>query len=108
MKQRYARKLLALGAALLVIGVSFTNTIRAGDNLDAESGGVIHDIFWDSRLFDGTPGFPGAILWHHNPAGIASGLNQAAFEERLENAFNAWDAVDTGISGTPLVPIVNF
>src|SRR5262245_58382539 len=108
MKPRSLRKLLTLGAALLTICVSFNSTIRAGDNLDAASGGVIHDIFWDSRMFDGTPGFPGAILWHHNRTGIASGLSATAFEARLENAFNTWDAVDTSILGAPLVPIVNF
>ena len=108
MKRRSARRFLALGALLAAIGGVFSSTIRAGDNLDVEFGGVIHDIFWDSRLFDGTAGFPGAILWFHNPAGLPAGMDRTAFEARVENAFNAWDAVDDGIAGTPLVPIVNF
>ena len=108
MRRRSVRRLLALGALVAAIGGWFSTAIRAGDNLDFESGGLIHDIFWDSRLFDGTPGFPSAILWFHNPAGMPAGLNQAAFEARVENAFNAWDAVDAAIPGALLVPIVNF
>jgi len=108
MRRRSAGGLLTLGAVLLTVGLLFTGTIRAGDNLDVASNGVIHDSFWDSRLFDGTPGFAGSILWFHNPAGMPTDVNQVAFEERIENAFNAWDAVDAGIPGVPLVPIINF
>ena len=61
--------------------------MRAGENLDFASGGQIRDTFWDSRLFDGTPGFPGAILWFHNPAGMPSDVTQAAFEARIEASF---------------------
>ncbi len=102
------KRLLTFVAVLLAVGVIFTGTMRAGDNLDVASNGVIHDSFWDSRLFDGTPGYPGAILWFHNPAGIPADVNQAAFEARIENAFNTWDAVDDGIPGAPLVPVINF
>lgn len=108
MKRRSRRRLLTISAVLMAIGVWFTGTIRAGDNLDFESGGQIRDMFWDSRLFDGTAGFPGAILWFHNPTGMPGGLSQTEFEARLEAGFNAWDAVDAGIPGAPLVPIVNL
>jgi hypothetical protein len=36
------------------------------------------------------------------------GLNQAEFEARMEAAFNTWKAVDDGIPGEPLIPVVNF
>ena len=108
MKRLAARRLLSISAMLIAGGVWFTGTTRASDNLDFLSAGAIRDTFWDSRLFDGTPGFPGAILWYHNPTGKPSGLSQTDFEARLETAFNTWDAVDTGVAGPPLVPIVNF
>ena len=108
MKRRSAGRLLTLGAVLLTVGLFLTGTIRAGDNLDFESDGVIRDSFWDSRLFDGTPGFPGAILWFHDPAGMPTAVNQTAFEARIEAGFNTWDAVDAGIPGAPIVPIVNL
>ncbi len=108
MKRLAARRLLSISAMLIAGGVWFTGTTRASDNLDFLIAGAIRDTFWDSRLFDGTPGFPGAILWYHNPTGKPSGLSQTDFEARLETAFNTWDAVDTGVAGPPLVPIVNF
>ena len=108
MERRFARALLTLGAVLVAIAVWFTGTIRAGDNLDFQSEGVIRDMFWDSRLFDGTPGFPGAIPWHHNPTGMPGGLSRTEFEARMEAGFNAWDAVDADMPEAPLVPIVNL
>jgi hypothetical protein len=108
MKRRSRQRLLTFTTVLMAIGAWFTGTIRAGDNLDFASGGLIRDMFWDSRLFDGTPGFSGAILWFHNPAGMPSGLSQTEFEARLEAGFDTWDAVDAGIPGAPLIPIVNF
>src|SRR5687767_3647045 len=107
MKRCAARARLTLSVVLIAGCVWFAGTTRASDNLDVLSDGVIRDAFWDSRLFDGTPGFPGAILWHHKPTGIRAGLNATEFEARLETAFNTWDAVDAGVA-PPLVPIVNF
>ena len=108
MKRRASRWFLTLGSLLIAVGVWFTGTVRAGDNLDFEYGGQIRDQFWDSRLFDGTFGFPGAIYWFHNPASMPGGLNQVAFEARMEAGFNAWEGVDDGLPEAPLVPIVNF
>jgi CARDB protein/matrixin len=108
MKRGTARGLLTLSALLIAGAVWFTATTRASDNLDFLSAGVIRDAFWDSRLFDGTPEFPGFILWYHKPTGKPTGVNQTEFEARLETAFDTWDAVDAGIAGPPLVPIVNF
>lgn len=102
------RGILTVTAMLIAGGVWFAGTTRASDNLDFLIAGAIRDTFWDSRLFDGTPEFPGFILWHHKPTGKPAGVNQTEFEARLETAFNTWDAVDDGIAGTPLVPIVNF
>ena len=99
---------LALGAVLVAVCAWFPGTMRAGDNLDHVIGSNIRDIFWDSRLFDGTPGFPGAILWYHNATGMPGNMNRTEFEARVEAAFNTWDAVDAGIAGPPLVPIVNL
>lgn len=109
MKRRSSPRLLTLGALLIAVGGWFTGTMRAGDNLDFEYLGQIRDMFWDSRLFDGTmPGFPGEVLWFHNPTGMPAGLNQAAFEARMGAGFDAWEGVDDGIPEEPLVPVVNF
>jgi VCBS repeat-containing protein len=62
-------------------------------------------------LFDGTPGFPGAILWHHNPSGIPAAtatFSQASFETSIEASFNTWENVDNGVAEEPLIPVVNF
>ena len=101
-------KLFTLGALLIVLGGGFTGHMRAGENLDFLKEGQIRDMFWDSRLFDGTPGFAGAILWFHNPAGMPGTFAPAAFEARIEASFNAWEVVDDGIPEEPLVPVVNF
>ena len=94
---------------LIAIAVAFAaTTMRASENLDFEINGQIPDIVWDSRIFDGTPGFPGQILWHHNPAGMPSNFTQASFEASIEASFNTWESVDNGIPEEPLVPIVNF
>ena len=102
------RGFLTVSAVLIAGGVWFTGTTRASDNLDFLSAGVIRDTFWDSRLFDGTPDFPGSVLWYHKPSGKPTGVNEAEFEARLEAAFDTWDAVDAGIAGPSLIPIVNF
>jgi VCBS repeat-containing protein len=94
---------------LIVIAVGFAaTTMRASENLDFEINGQIPDIVWDSRIFDGTPGFPGQILWHHNATGMPSNFTQASFEASIEASFNTWESVDNGIPEEPLVPIVNF
>jgi hypothetical protein len=101
---------LIAASLLLAIAVGLTTT-RASDNLDFDINGQIHDIVWDSRLFDGTPGFPGAILWFHNPSGIpaaSASFNQASFEASIEASFNTWESVDDGVPEEPLVPVVNF
>src|SRR5687768_3610416 len=95
-------------ASLIASAVGFTTTMRASDNIDYEIGGQIHDAVWDSRLFDGTPGFAGAILWSHNPSGMPGNLSQAAFEAAIESSFNTWESVDDGVPEEPLVPVVNF
>ena len=103
---RHAQKCL-----LIAIAVGLTTTMRASDNLDFAINGQIYDIVWDSRLFDGTPGFPGAILWHHNPSGIPAAsatFNQASFETSIEASFNTWENVDNGVPEEPLIPVVNF
>lgn len=103
---RHAQKCL-----LIAIAVGLTTTMRASDNLDFAINGQIYDIVWDSRLFDGTPGFPGAILWHHNPSGIPAAsatFNQASFETSIEASFNTWENVDNGVAEEPLIPVVNF
>lgn len=93
---------------LIAVAVAFTATMRASDNLDFESGGVIYDAFWDSRLFDGTPGFPGEIRWVHNPSGMPGTFSPTSFETAVETGLNAWEAVDDGFPDEPLVPVVNF
>jgi len=96
---------------LIAMAVGLTATMRASDNLDFAINGQIYDIVWDSRLFDGTPGFPGAILWHHNPSGIPAAsatFNQASFEASIEASFNTWESVDDGVAEEPLIPVVNF
>ena len=90
-RRSYGTLLVAV-CLLTVIAVGFTKTLRASDNLDFAINGQIYDIVWDSRLFDGTPGFPGAILWHHNPSGIPAAsatFNQASFETSIEAIFLA-------------------
>ena len=99
---------LIAAASLIASAVAFTTTMRASDNIDYEIGGQIHDAVWDSRLFDGTPGFAGAILWSHNPSGMPGNLSQAAFEAAIESSFNTWESVDDGVPEEPLVPVVNF
>src|SRR5688572_22955065 len=93
---------------LLAIAAGLTTTTRAADNLDFAINGQVVEIVWDSRLFDGTPGFPGAIVWHHNRSGIRSNLDPASFEATIEASFNTWESVDDGVPEEPLVPVVNF
>ena len=84
-RRSYGTLLVAV-CLLTVIAAGLTKTLRASDNLDFDINGQIYDIVWDSRLFDGTPGFPGAILWHHNPSGIpaaSASFNQASFEASI-------------------------
>jgi hypothetical protein len=102
-----SRALIAL-SAVVAIAVAMTAAMRASDNIDFAIDGQIHDGIWDSRLFDGTAGYPGAILWHHNPAGMPTSLDQASFEATVETSFNTWESVDNGIPEEPLVPVVNF
>ena len=106
--RRSSGTLLIAAALLIAIAAGFTATMRASDNLDFAINGQIVDIVWDSRLFDGTPGFPGAILWNHNPSGMPSNFTQASFESAIETSFNTWESVDNGIPEEPLVPVVNF
>ena len=106
--RRSARTLLIGVCSMAAIAVGVTTTMRASDNLDFAINGQIYDIVWDSRLFDGTPGFPGAILWHHNPSGMPSNFTQASFEASIEASFNAWENVDNSVPQEPLVPVVNF
>jgi VCBS repeat-containing protein len=94
--------------SMLAIAVGVTTTMRASDNLDFQINGPIYDVVWDSRLFDGTPGFPGAILWHHNASGMPSNFSQASFEASIEASFNTWESVDNGVPEEPLVPVVDF
>ena len=82
--------------------------MRASDNIDYELDGQIRDVVWDSRLFDGTAGFAGAIFWSHNPSGMPGNISQAAFEAGIESSFNTWESVDDGVPEEPLVPVVNF
>ncbi len=93
---------------LLAIAAGLTTTTRASDNLDFAINGQVVEIVWDSRLFDGTPGFPGAIVWTHNRSGIPSNLDPAAFEATIDASFNTWESVDDGVPQEPLVPVVNF
>jgi hypothetical protein len=101
-------RLLLAGYLLLSVGILFSATIGAGDNLDFEANGQIRDAFWYSRLFDGTPGYQGTIRWFHNPAGKPGSVNQAEFEARIETGFNTWEAVDDGLPEEPLVPVASF
>ena len=93
---------------LLAVAAGLTTTTRASDNLDFAINGQVVEIVWDSRLFDGTPGFPGAIVWSHNRSGIPSNLDPAAFEATIDASFNTWESVDNGVPEEPLVPVVNF
>src|SRR5262245_2222035 len=86
----------------------FSIAMRAGDNLDFERAGQIRDMFWDSRLFDGTPQFPGTIRWFHNRTGMPASLDSAAFEAAIEAGFDTWESVDDGIPEAPLVPVISF
>src|SRR5688572_29197254 len=92
----------------IAIAIGLATTMRASDNIDFDIDGQIHDTVWDSRLFDGTPGFPGVIRWFHNPAGMPTNLNQATFEQRLEASFDTWASVDDGLPEEPLVPVITF
>ncbi len=69
MRRSSGTLLIAVGSCV-AIAVGFTSSMRASDNLDFDIDGQIYDAVWDSRLFDGTPGFSGAILWFHNPSGM--------------------------------------
>jgi hypothetical protein len=100
--------LLISGGFFIAIALGLTTAMRASDNLDYEIAGQIRDIVWDSRLFDGTPQFPGAILWFHNPSGMPGNFTQASFEASTQAAFDAWKGVDNGVPEEPLVPVVNF
>ncbi len=93
---------------LTTIAIALTTAMRASDNLDYAIGGQIRDIVWDSRLFDGTPGFPGAILWYHNPSGLPDSLSQASAEAAIQSGFDTWKSVDDGVPEEPVVPVVNF
>src|SRR5262245_64179958 len=106
--RRSSRTLLIAVGLLIAIAAGLTTTMRASDNLDFEINGQIPDIVWDSRLFDGTPGFPGAILWHHNASGMPSNFTQASFEASIEASFNTWESVDNGVPEEPIIPVVNF
>jgi Big-like domain-containing protein/CARDB protein/matrixin len=98
-----------LAACLFVVAaVGLTKTLRASDNIDYDIGGQIQDTFWDSRLFDGTPGFSGAILWHYNPTGMPANLTEASFVAAVEASFNTWESVDDGFPQEPIVPVLNF
>src|SRR5688572_17865312 len=92
---------------LLAIAAGLTTTTRAADNLDFAINGQVVEIVWDSRLFDGTPGFPGAIVWSHNRSGIPSNVDPASFEATIDASFNTWESVDDGVPEAPLVPVVN-
>jgi hypothetical protein len=96
------------GLFIIVIGVGLTMTLRASDNIDFDIDGQIQDVVWDSRVFDGTSGFPGSIVWHHNPAGMPTNFSQASFELSVQAGFNAWQNVDDGVPEEPVVPVVNF
>ena len=102
------RRLIASSLFIFVIGVGLMMTLRASDNIDFDIDGQIQDVVWDSRVFDGTPGFPGAILWFHNSAGMPTNFTEASFESSVEAGFNTWESVDDGLPESPLVPIVNF
>ncbi len=111
LSRRSSGTLLIAVGLLIAIAVGLTTTMRASDNLDFDINGQIYDVVWDSRLFDGAPGFPGQILWYHNPAGIPAAsatFNQASFEASIEASFNTWESVDNGVPEEPLVPVVNF
>ena len=95
-------------AVILIIAAGVKMTLRASDNVDFDINGEIHDTIWDSRLFDGTPGFAGAIRWFHNPAGMPSYLNQGEVEAAVQTSFNTWQSVDDGIPETPVIPPVTF
>jgi hypothetical protein len=99
---------LVAASLLLAVAVGLTTTMRASDNIDFDIGGRIYDTVWDSRLFDGTAGFPGAVLWFHNPAGMPSNFTHASFEAAIETSFNTWESVDDGVPEEPLVPVVNL
>src|SRR5687767_14132416 len=107
MRRSSGTLLIAVGS-LIASAVGLTTTMRASDNIDYDIGGHINDVVWDSRLFDGTPGFPGAILWSHNPSGMPGNFTQSAFEASIESSFNTWASVDDGVPEEPLVPVVNF
>jgi hypothetical protein len=94
--------------SFIVIAVGLTTTMRASDTIDYVIGGEIYDAVWDSRLFDGTPGFPGEIVWASNPSGMPGNISQAAFAASIESSFDAWEAVDDGLPEEPLVPVVNL
>ena len=106
--RRPARTLLIAVGAFIAIAVGVTTTMRASDNIDYDISGHIRDVVWDSRLFDGTPGFPGAILWFHNPSGMPASFSEASFVASMEASFNAWESVDDGVPEEPVVPVVNF
>jgi hypothetical protein len=108
MTQRTRRTVFISFALLIIIAFALTTAMRASDNLDFAIDGQIRDVVWDSRLFDGTPGFPGAILWFNNPAGMPGGLSQASFEAAIQTAFDTWKSVDDGVPEQPVVPVVNF
>ena len=108
MTRRSRSTFLISSGVLMTIAIAFTTAMRASDNLDYAIGGQIRDIVWDSRLFDGTPGFPGSILWFHNPAGMPGDLSQAEIESTLQASFHTWMSVDDGVPQEPVVPVVNF
>src|SRR5688572_561588 len=107
MRRSYGALLVPAGL-LVAIAVGVTAVMRASDNLDYEIGGQIRDVVWDSRLFDGSPGFPGEILWFHNPSGMPGNFTQASFEGSVQSAFHTWASVDDGVAEAPVVPVVNF
>jgi hypothetical protein len=107
--RRFYGALVVPAGVFLAIAVGLTAAMRASDNIDYEIAGQIRDVVWDSRLFDGdTPGFPGEILWFHNPSGMPGNFTQASFEGSVQSAFNTWASVDDGVPEAPVVPVVNF
>jgi Matrixin len=106
--RRSSWTLLIAVSSFIAVAVGFTSRMRASDNLDFDIDGQIYDAVWDSRLFDGTPGFSGAILWFYNPSAMPGNITQASFEASIESSFDTWESVDNGLPEAPVVPVVSF
>ncbi len=101
----------ALAVAALLGG---PGPARAGDNIESLAVSLVpfevsvFDIHWDRRLYDGTPGYDGAVRWFYNPAGEPDSISAIEFIFGSQFAFNVWGSLDDFIGGPPLVPVVVF